>query len=211
MLIASSFPAPKIFTNALLQPHDITALIRDTEIHERALFTATAPEPSARKSMAPGAGQGGDQLASLKPHTAVGRILGSELQRRIRRSERAKGDADVELLLEGAEKLCAAYPIPGVLERIQAMRIRHEKLASSIALYEGKLADQAEELQRHSQHRPEIEEQALMTTPAPLEEAQRPLLSLEEEEAELRQLEQKKRGLEDRVTGLERDLGGLRG
>jgi hypothetical protein len=41
------FPPPKIFTNALLQPHDITALIRDTESHERALFTVTRAAAAA--------------------------------------------------------------------------------------------------------------------------------------------------------------------
>lgn len=92
------------------------------------------------------------------------------------------------------------------------MRIRHEKLSSSIALYEGKLADQADELQRYSQHRPELEEEiAAAKVLAPVDQQPKPFLSLEEEEEELRQLEQKKRGLEDRVTGLERDLGGLRG
>ncbi|KAJ6783985.1 hypothetical protein PWT90_07648 [Aphanocladium album] len=39
------FPAPKIFTNALLSHHDITSLIRDTEAHERALFSVPPPPP----------------------------------------------------------------------------------------------------------------------------------------------------------------------
>ncbi|EEH03592.1 conserved hypothetical protein [Histoplasma capsulatum G186AR] len=38
------FPPPKIFANAMLGPHDITTLIRDTEPHERALFSI---DPSA--------------------------------------------------------------------------------------------------------------------------------------------------------------------
>ena len=42
------FPPPKIFTNALLQPHDITALIRDTEAHERALFSVPPPPPAPK-------------------------------------------------------------------------------------------------------------------------------------------------------------------
>jgi len=202
------FPPPKMFTNALLQPHDITALIRDTEVHERALFTAAVPESSSRKSIAPGTVQS-DSLANLKPNTAVGRILGSDLQRRIRRSERARGDADVELLLEGAEKLCAAYPIPGVLGRIEAMRVRHEKLASSIATYEKKIAEQASELQMHSNNKTDLDED-LIASVVPASSSTPAVLSLEEEEAQLRELEQKKQGLEDRVTGLDRDLGGLR-
>ncbi|OAA77311.1 DASH complex, subunit Spc34 [Akanthomyces lecanii RCEF 1005] len=39
------FPSPKIFTNALLSHHDITSLIRDTEAHERALFSVPPPPP----------------------------------------------------------------------------------------------------------------------------------------------------------------------
>ncbi|KAM3499280.1 hypothetical protein MY10362_007452 [Beauveria mimosiformis] len=40
-----SFPPPKIFTNALLSAPDITSLIRDTEPHERALFSVPPPPP----------------------------------------------------------------------------------------------------------------------------------------------------------------------
>ncbi|KAM3497244.1 hypothetical protein MY11210_009710 [Beauveria gryllotalpidicola] len=39
------FPPPKIFTNALLSAPDITSLIRDTEPHERALFSVPPPPP----------------------------------------------------------------------------------------------------------------------------------------------------------------------
>ncbi|KOS17595.1 hypothetical protein ESCO_002811 [Escovopsis weberi] len=42
---ALPFPPPRIFTNALLSNHDITALIRDTEAHERALFSVPPPPP----------------------------------------------------------------------------------------------------------------------------------------------------------------------
>ncbi|KAI4208718.1 MAG: hypothetical protein LQ348_000039 [Seirophora lacunosa] len=41
------FPPPKRFANALLRFHDITALIRDTEVHERALFRFAPPDPSS--------------------------------------------------------------------------------------------------------------------------------------------------------------------
>ncbi|ROW07366.1 hypothetical protein VMCG_03848 [Cytospora schulzeri] len=43
------FPPPKIFTNALLSNHDITSLIRDTETHERALFSVPPPPPPVTK------------------------------------------------------------------------------------------------------------------------------------------------------------------
>ncbi|KAL5596762.1 hypothetical protein BROUX41_006554 [Berkeleyomyces rouxiae] len=41
------FPPPRIFTNALLANHDITSLIRDTEPHERALFSVPPTKPVA--------------------------------------------------------------------------------------------------------------------------------------------------------------------
>ena len=113
------FPPPKIFTNALLHPHDITTLIRDTEAHERALFVFNSQdvgsfEPSNRKSGFYGnvrdrrATTAGHQ--GLKPTTAVGRILGGDVMAQIRRAGRSndtgRGDVDVEALLNGAERLC---------------------------------------------------------------------------------------------------------
>jgi hypothetical protein len=51
--LCCSFPRPKIFTNALLANHDITTLIRDTEAHERALFSVPPPPPPATKTPVP--------------------------------------------------------------------------------------------------------------------------------------------------------------
>ena len=102
----------------MLHPHDITALIRDTEAHERALFTFVPPEAASfesksRKSLYP---NDGEQRAQAKPHfglkstTAVGRILGRAIVENIRRRDRdgegGKHELDVEALLRGAEKLC---------------------------------------------------------------------------------------------------------
>ncbi|CAK7563103.1 MAG: hypothetical protein SEPTF4163_000960 [Sporothrix epigloea] len=42
------FPPPKVFTNALLHNDDITSLIRDTEAHERALFSVPPPPPATK-------------------------------------------------------------------------------------------------------------------------------------------------------------------
>lgn len=140
-----TFPSPKIFTNALLLPHDITTLIRDTETHERALFSVPPPEPpkahepSNRRtttfqrdaggmggSAMGGATVGGSGNAVRAPrrNTAVAAVLGGDLVERIRRgggggagsglgyqsyergTGREKGEVDVDVLLEGAEKLC---------------------------------------------------------------------------------------------------------
>ena len=112
------FPAPKAFTNALLSTHDITALIRDTEQHERALFHL-APPPLPPKSAATdfGASTGGGGVAARRAtgffhaprqpkNKAVAAVLGGELYQLTRRTEgRLKGELDVEVLLRGAEKL----------------------------------------------------------------------------------------------------------
>ncbi|KAH0493082.1 hypothetical protein TgHK011_008004 [Trichoderma gracile] len=53
------FPPPKIFANAMLSNHDITSLIRDTEAHERALFSVPPPpKPSSAAATRPTEDQG---------------------------------------------------------------------------------------------------------------------------------------------------------
>jgi hypothetical protein len=104
-----------MFSNALLQPHDITALIRDTETHERALFKAAPPapgsfEPSRKTNWYDNSDlvKGTNAFPGLKSNTAVGRILGGDVLDRIQRSERTvgkDGDVDIDALLNGAERL----------------------------------------------------------------------------------------------------------
>ncbi|KAI9816548.1 MAG: hypothetical protein M1827_001680 [Pycnora praestabilis] len=98
------FPPPKQFTNALLHPHDITALIRDTETHERALFSVPPPPPRllakdpsvivGRKSNVNRANGNGlfasgpfDAHAIREPrkNTAVAAVLGKDMMEEIRR------------------------------------------------------------------------------------------------------------------------------
>ncbi|KAF1832407.1 DASH complex, subunit Spc34, partial [Decorospora gaudefroyi] len=97
------FAPPKIFTNALLQNHDITSLIRDTELHERALFSVPPP-PAAPKHAEPAAstnrrntifnpngggatisGGGANAVRAPRRNTAVAAVLGNELVDKIRR------------------------------------------------------------------------------------------------------------------------------
>jgi hypothetical protein len=98
-----SFAPPKIFTNALLQNHDITSLIRDTETHERALFSVPPP-PSAPRHTEPTtsnrrntifnpaggpagttSGGGANAVRAPRRNTAVAAVLGNDLVDRIRR------------------------------------------------------------------------------------------------------------------------------
>lgn len=139
VLTSYSFPKPKIFTNALLQPHDITALIRDTEVHERALFSVPPPPPTPKAkdptsnsnrrntvfningAASVTGGGGANAVRAPRRNTAVAAVLGDHLVERIRQGGGGgagtgvgyrtyegtnKGEVDVELLLEGAEKLC---------------------------------------------------------------------------------------------------------
>jgi hypothetical protein len=127
LTVYDSFPQPKIFTNALLRQHDITTLIRDTEAHERALFTVPKPEQNRRSTVfpanntIPGALGGPNAVRGPRRNTAVAAVLGGNLVEQIKRGGgggagsafgyregggRDKGEIDVNVLLEGAEKLC---------------------------------------------------------------------------------------------------------
>jgi hypothetical protein len=123
---------------------------------------------------------------------------------------RAAGDVDIEVLLHGAEKLCAVYPLPGALERIPAQRQKYAQQSNTLAYYEAKVAEQQEALERMNLERVLEEEDkdgegddeaaggAAMT-----EE------DLRREEEEVRELDKKKRELQARLRALESDLGGL--
>ena len=119
------FPRPKIFTSALVGHHEITTLIRDTEPHERALFTidpSTVQPALIRHSVRHAAGRhaaasrkGTFGNAGPKQHSAVARVLGGNMLQEIRRTNDGTGldkngdthIVDIEILLQGAEKLCA--------------------------------------------------------------------------------------------------------
>lgn len=124
-LQTTSFPPPRIFTNALLGSHDITALIRDTEAHERALFQsnpsvkisdtqrratrrATQLQPESEPESMAG------RIYSARNNrnqSAVARVLGSDMMEEIKRSARPsgnglRGEVNIDVLLKGAEILC---------------------------------------------------------------------------------------------------------
>ena len=121
------FQGPKPFTNALLDTsHDITSLIRDTEHHERALFHLAPPSlprtSHTRSKSILGVstgerGQGTLDRAARRATASAGRrepknraiaaVLGGDLFAKTRRVESTKGQLDVEVLLQGAEKLAA--------------------------------------------------------------------------------------------------------
>ncbi|KAK0384598.1 hypothetical protein NLU13_8684 [Sarocladium strictum] len=220
------FPPPKIFTNALLSNHDITALIRDTESHERALFSVpppptTNPTPddasgssTRRKTVfnvasgsvttgPPARGVGSQQHPAARRHTAVAAVLGGALHEQVRQSETR--NVDVEVLLKGAEKLCGVYELPGARERIAQLRARDRNGKSTLAYYESKVEEQKKALEGLSasrgwrQEEEEEEEDGEVWT----EE------DLRREEEGVKEMEMKKRELQARLRTMEKDLGGL--
>lgn len=234
LLTPPSFLPPKIFTNALLSTQDITSLIRDTEPHERALFsvappppppTAQTPYPDPKASnnrrqtvfnVASGEVTTGTGVGARAPrrNTAVAAVLGPELHSEVRKTE-AKGEVDIEVLLQGAEKLNDVLSIPGVPERIKGLRLRYGQLQASLQHYEQKVARQTRELERMNRgdewDADEDDEDERRQTPGSEEDIDIEVTDddLRREEEEIRELERKKRELEERVSGMERDLGGL--
>ncbi|KAI9736028.1 MAG: hypothetical protein M1834_001494 [Cirrosporium novae-zelandiae] len=237
------FPPPKIFSNALLRSHDITTLIRDTEAHERALFSyAPLPFPTSTPSEEPSRratvfqingstnpfATGSYGTRAPRRNTAVARVLGGDMMDRIEKSGGAgigrntsysnrgrttKGEMDVELLLEGAEKLCAVYPMPGAAEKIDALRARYQQLSESISQYEAGVRDQASQLERMYRSQEHDSDQDMDPDNVSREEEEVVEEFTKEdimrEEEEIRELEKKKASLQERVSGMERDLGGL--
>ncbi|KZF21789.1 DASH complex, subunit Spc34 [Xylona heveae TC161] len=230
------FPEPKIFTNALLHPHDITALIRDTEAHERALFSVPSPS-SPPRARDPSLGSrrttvlnnadelpGGGLNATRAPrrNTAVAAVLGGDLVEQIRRGGgggvgsglgydysggRERSEVNVDVLLKGAEKLCSVYPIPGAAEKIISLRERHAQLRSSIAHYEAQVASQAAQLEKLN--RAHALDEDMEFSDEPISEAALPSEDFMLTEDEMRQEEQEIRELERKRHGLEDRVSGM--
>ncbi|KAK2741365.1 hypothetical protein FQN57_005649 [Myotisia sp. PD_48] len=216
------FPPPKPFTNALLEPHDITALIRDTEAHERALFSVDHNKPSRRATRRVTTFANNDNekdtLASRiyaardrkNPSSAVARVLGGDMMKAIRQSTvptpdpSSRSGLDVEVLLRGAEMLCDVYPVAGAKEQIAGLRSRHSEITQSLSHLEARVARQAVELEQlNNSESYKYHDIDRGRSIEPTDE------DFERELAEIRDLEARKRRLEERVSGMEKDLGGL--
>ncbi|KAL0467982.1 DASH complex subunit Spc34 [Neurospora intermedia] len=228
------FPLPKIFTNALLTNHDITSLIRDTEAHERALFSVPPPPPKATTQapdppkpanrrqtifkVAGGEVTTGPPAKSTRSsgptrrNTAVAAVLGGGLHAQITRRNPAGsggGELDIEVLLRGAEKLCTVYPLPGALERIPAQRRKNEQLMNTLAYYETRVAEQREALDRlNLDHYAEEEEEEAGRESAAAADVMTEE-DLRREEEEIRELDRRRRELQARLRATECDLNGL--
>ncbi|KAK4161805.1 DASH complex subunit Spc34 [Cladorrhinum sp. PSN259] len=220
------FPSPKIFTNALLSSPDITSLIRDTEAHERALFSVPPPPPnptpanpdpipkqssSSRRQtvfnvQAGEVTTGGPPSSIPRRNTAAAAVLGGDLHSQI---TRPKGEVDIEVLLQGAEKLCGVYALPGALERIPELRRKWEMQQGTLMYYEQKVAEQVERMnaERKVYDQDDEEEDEQMEDVGGGDYVTYEDLRAEEEA--VRQLDRKKRELQAKLKAVEDDLGNL--
>jgi hypothetical protein len=205
----------------LLNNPEITALIRDTEPYERALYsfdynsvTRGRPQPNN-----PDAGSNGRKSGFTPSHplkqSAVTRVLGNDMLREIRQSTntRPHGVVNVEVLLRGAEKLCEVYSVAGASDKCRALRNRHREVAASIAVLEKKVLKQQSLLDRkNSTLNPDDAGDENDLDQDSVNDDKHAVFTEDDfqlEEDEIRELEVRKKALEDRLSGMERDLGGL--
>ena len=167
-----------------------------------------------------------NSYSNLQPRkqSTVARVLGPDMLHEIQQSSggstsrlrgTASGSVNVEVLLRGAEKLCAVYPVQGAAEKIASIRKRHKQTCESIAHYEEKVLKQQAKLDRmnkgsnhghgHQDDDEDEENDAEFTSTEPAYTE----YDMQAEEQEILELEAKKKALEYRVAGMEKDLGGL--
>lgn len=122
-----------------------------------------------------------------------------------------KGDVDVEVLLRGAEKLCGVYELPGARERITQLRTKHRHGKNTMAYYEAKVAEQAEQLASMNKDWMDSDDEEVEGEGESrggggevwtVEDFRR-------EEEEAKEMEAKKKELQARLRQMEKDLGGL--
>lgn len=135
------------------------------------------------------------------------------MHEQLRRGETdRKGDLDVEVLLRGAEKLCGVYELPGARERIVALRSRYRNGKNTMAYYEAKVAEQAEQLASMNKDWMDQDQDKDKEADEPQQSGSDGWTEedLRREEEEAKQMETKKRELQARLKSMERDIGGLR-
>ncbi|KAL2814392.1 DASH complex subunit Spc34 [Aspergillus cavernicola] len=223
------FPPPRIFTNALLGSHDITALIRDTEAHERALFqndpsvkASSSQRRATRRATQFQPEVETESMASRiysarnnRNQSAVARVLGSDMMEEIKRSARTsngpRGEVNITALLKGAEILCDVYTVAGAQDKISSLRYRHQLITETIAELEERVDRNTAELESMSRSYNDDYDEFDNAGSLNTEESDVTDADIDQELEEIRELERKKRSLEDRVNGMERDLGDLLG
>ena len=125
------------------------------------------------------------------------------------RSRGGKG-VQIEVLLKGAEKLCAVYAVPGAMDKIAYLRHKHSLTSQSIAEYEVKVSQQQTRLARLNRTS-ELGQDEFPGNSSAHGDVETVFTEddLQIQREEVLELERKKKDLEDRVAGMERDLGGL--
>lgn len=110
-------------------------------------------------------------------------------------------------------KLIWFSPLPGVLDRIAALRARHEKITASIAQYERSTADQSEQLRKMSRSTSfaadDMDDEQHEGRASTVGAQRLTQDDLKREEDLVKELERRKKVLEERVDGMKKDIGGI--
>ncbi|KAI6245723.1 hypothetical protein HI914_06231 [Erysiphe necator] len=232
-----SFQTKKIFTNALLHTPDITSLIRDTESHERALFSVLSPNESGTTSKAESSAISSRRQTVFKAvrdeftapracvrasrrNTVITTALGTDLKREMKKSEGIiNGEVDVEVLLRGIEKLNAVYCVPGVIEQVQDLRNRFVQVSRGIPQYEGKVEKQTNELERMNRgrqtenrerdnfHENDNDNMEIHSEEENIMDSMVTDGDIQMEEREIMELEERRRELLESIDRMDRELG----
>lgn len=181
-------------------------LIRDTEPHERGLFSV---DPNIKS----GRDYGSESIARRKAgrdeqyqSSVIAKVLGNDILMKLQSSNSNSGRSrrvDVEVLLQGAEKLSAVCEVLGSAERIANIRAQYDQLSSSIKRYEDKLSQQQASLNGGGSGSTgdDLRKQDFVAHGD---------ITEEDEIRVVKELENKKVALEARLAEMDRDLGGLR-
>ncbi|ATY66425.1 DASH subunit Spc34 [Cordyceps militaris] len=237
--VLASFPPPKIFTNALLSRHDITSLIRDTESHERALFSVPAPPPpvpaSTASKRAPEAADAKTQQPAAKRRqtvfnvTTTGDVVTTTGPRHNTQPQPARKHTAVAAVLGGSmhqrlQRSDAAVDVEVLLRGAETLCGVYELPGARerIASLRAKWRNGRETV---AYYEARVAEQAVALAglsrnwideedegPAG-EEGEGDVWTVEDlkrEEEQARELETKKKELQARLRAMEKDLGGLR-
>lgn len=141
------FRPPGVFTNAMLTRPEITALMRDADPSEEALYAnASDPKVALNKASA-------DLNAAYSLSTA--------------------GPVDVAVICAAIDSVAGLYPVPaGVREKTQRLGARHDFLLASIAKQEDRIERQRQKF-AHFSTEPRVDSEAPATARAAQTEIER--------------------------------------
>lgn len=125
------------FSNALLRSRDITALIRDADDNEAALFSLAQNDVLSKVAAT------AELISSSNTNTGS---PSRYQQSKAHTVPDGNSATQVEFLCNTIENICQAYPMNGVLEKVQKYRERSRILQQNISEYEQVVIAQRDEI-----------------------------------------------------------------